>query len=300
MNKKILFLSIFIFIIGLIGICALLVIDYAVKRRKKDEPSFHLSPSQEKWLKQQQIEHVQITSFDGLMLRGLLIKAKQESDKMVIAIHGYRMNNLKEYAKYLQFYHDAGFHILLPDNRAHGQSEGKYIGFGYLDKFDCLQWIDFVEKQSQKNIQIILHGISMGSATVLMASGEPLSQAVKCIISDCGYSSMMEEVKHAIQQTPIPSIMMKPAAFLSRYHAGYDFKKVSTIEQVKKSHTPTLFIHGDQDNFVPTKMVYELYGACPSQKELLIVKGAKHAQSFDVDPDLYQRTVLSFIQKYVK
>ena len=152
MNKKILFLSIFIFIIGLIGISALLVIDYAVKRRKKDEPSFHLSPSQEKWLKQQQIEHVQITSFDGLMLRGLLIKAKQESDKMVIAIHGYRMNNLKEYAKYLQFYHDAGFHILLPDNRAHGQSEGKYIGFGYLDKFDCLQWIDFVEKQLQKEL----------------------------------------------------------------------------------------------------------------------------------------------------
>lgn len=300
MNKKILFLSIFIFITGLIGISALLVIDYAVKRRKKDDPSFHLSPNQEKWLKQQQIEHVQITSFDGLMLRGLLIKAKQESDKMVIAIHGYRMNNLKEYAKYLQFYHDAGFHILLPDNRAHGQSEGKYIGFGYLDKFDCLQWIDFVEKQFQKNIQIILHGISMGSATVLMASGEPLSQAVKCIISDCGYSSMMEEVKHAIQQTPIPSIMMKPAAFLSRYRAGYDFKKVSTIEQVKKSHTPTLFIHGDQDDFVPTKMVYELYEACPSQKELLIVKGAKHAQSFDVNPDLYQRTVLSFIQKYVK
>ena len=121
----------------------------------------------------------------------------------------------------------------------------------------------------------------MGSATVLMASGEKLPDDVKCIISDCGFTSVLDELAHNLKQSHIPpAIILPTATLLSKKRIGYSFKEASTIEQVKKSKTPTLFIHGDQDDFVPTYMVYDLYNACAADKDLLIVEGAKHAQSY--------------------
>lgn len=218
----------------------------------------------------------------------------------MIAIHGYHSNNLREYANYLKFYHELGFHILLPDNRAHGESEGKYIGFGWLDRLDCIQWIYEMKESFQEPLQIVLHGISMGSATVLMASGEELPEDVKCIISDCGFTSAYEEIKHTMKYTKVPSIILPTATLLSKKRIGYSFKEASTIEQVKKSITPTLFIHGDQDNFVPTYMALDLYNACSAEKDLLIVEGAKHAQSYLVNKDLCEKTIIDFMMNYIE
>ena len=189
----------------------------------------------------------------------------------------------------------------MPDNRAHGESEGTYIGFGWLDRLDCIQWIHQVKDYFHKDLQIVLHGISMGSATVLMASGEELPNDVKCIISDCGFTSVLDEFKHELHQRHIPASLVLPTAtLLSKKRVGYSFKEASTIEQVKKSKTPTLFIHGDRDNFVPTYMVYDLYNACSADKDLLIVEGAGHAQSYLVDPQLCESTIIEFMNKYVK
>ena len=196
----------------------------------------------------------------------------------------------KRQAYYIKFYHDLGFHILLPDNRAHGESEGTYIGFGWLDRLDCIQWIHQVKDYFHKDLQIVLHGISMGSATVLMASGEELPDDVKCIISDCGFTSVLDEFKHELHQRHIPASLVLPTAtLLSKKRVGYSFKEASTIEQVKKSKTPTLFIHGDRDNFVPTYMVYDLYNACSADKDLLIVEGAGHAPVSYTHLDVYKR-----------
>lgn len=302
MNKKIIIpASFFLAITTMIGLGSIAAIDYTVKRSKKEENDFNKNITKEEsaWLSKQNFEELKIKSFDNLTLKAKLLKANNDDHKVLIAIHGYRMNNLKEYAKYIHFYHNLGFHILLPDNRAHGQSEGKYIGFGWLDRLDCIDWINEIKRYFHHPLKIVLHGISMGSATVLMASGEKLPDDVKCIISDCGYSSMIEEVKYVVKQTYFPNFIVKPATWLSRYRAGYDFKDASTIKQVKKSKTPTLFIHGKQDDFVPTNMVYDLYEACPCQKQLLIVEGAKHAKSYDIQPELYQRTVISFINQFI-
>lgn len=302
MNKKMIIPISFVLGLGIVGISSIGAIDYTVKRayREKNNLDQYVSKDDLIWISQQHFEDLEIKSWDGLLLKAKLLKANNHSDKVIIAIHGYRMNNLKEYGKYLQFYHRLGFHILLPDNRAHGQSEGKYIGFGWLDRLDCLQWIDEIKKYFHHPLQIVLHGISMGSATVLMASGEKLPSDVKCIIADCGYSSMIEEVQHVVRQTPFPNFIVKPAAWLSQYRAGYSFYDASTMKQVKKSQTPTLFIHGDKYDFVPTFMVYDLYNACPCQKQLLIIKNAKHAQSYTTDPVRYQKTVISFIQQFIK
>ena len=301
MNKKIIATTTLLsgFIIGLSSIIA---IDYACKRPKqrKEKPLKNLSKDNELWLSQQHFEELEITSQDGLKLRAKLLKANEESDKVLIAIHGYHSYNLREYAYYLQFYHDLGFHILMPDNRAHGESEGKYIGFGWLDRIDCIQWINEIKSYFNRDLQIVLHGISMGSATVLMASGEELPSDVKCIISDCGFTSVYDEMKHEMKRSHVPSILLPTATLLSKRRVGYSFKEASTIEQVKKSKTPTLFIHGDQDDFVPTYMVYDLYNACKADKDLLIVEGAKHAQSYIVNPELCEKTIMEFMHKYVK
>ena len=286
-------------IIGFTGICA---IDIACKKRPEDkqkEPK--ILDKYIDWLNQQTFEQMETTSQDGLKLKAMFLPADSKSDKVLIAIHGYRSYNIREYANYLKFYHELGFHILLPDNRAHGESEGKYIGFGWLDRLDCIQWIHYMKKYFHQDLQIVLHGISMGSATVLMASGEDLPDDVKCIISDCGFTSVLDEFKHELHDHKIVSTLLIPTAtLLSKKRVGYSFKEASTIEQVKKSRTPTLFIHGDQDDFVPTYMVYDLYNACQADKELLIVEGAKHAESFIVNQELCEKTIIDFMQQYVQ
>lgn len=279
--------------IGFTSICA---IDYACKKRPKEKKQ--LKPNIEKylpWLEKQNFEDLEILSHDGLKLKAKFLKSNQDTNKVLIAVHGYRSYNLREYAYYIKFYHDLGFNILLPDNRAHGESEGTYIGFGWLDRLDCIQWIYTIKNKFNQDLQIVLHGISMGGATVLMASGEDLPQDVKCIISDCGFTSLLEQFEYQLKDSKIPSSLLLPTVtLLSKKRIGYSFK------EVKKSKTPTLFIHGDQDTFVPTYMVYDLYNACSAEKDLLIVEGAKHAQSYIVDKDLCEKTIIEFMNKYVK
>lgn len=302
MNKKILARTALLsgFIVGFSSICA---IDMVCKRvsKKKEKNLNNLSPEILSWINNQSFEELEIQSNDGLTLSAQLLKAHHDTDKVLIAIHGYHSYNLKEYVYYLKFYHDLGFHILLPDNRAHGKSEGKYVGFGWLDRLDCMKWIYKMKDYFDKDLQIVLHGISMGSATVLMASGEELPDDVKCIISDCGFTSVYDELKHEARNHQIVSkIILPTATLLSKKRVGYSFKEASTIDQVKKSRTPTLFIHGDQDNFVPTYMAYDLYNACSADKDLLIIEGAKHAESYLVNQELCEKTIVEFMQQYIK
>lgn len=302
MKKK----TIFKTIIGtsaLIVASGMIAIEYACRKlpAKKQKKAIHpLIERNLPWLKTQHFEDLEIESDDGLKLKAKLLKADQETNKVLIAIHGYRSYNLKEYAYYLKFYHDLGFHILLPNNRAHGDSEGTYIGFGWLDRLDCIKWIYKMKKYFNKDLQIALHGISMGSATVLMASGETLPDDVKCIISDCGFTSVLEQFEHKLNQMHVPSAFILPTAtLLSKKRVGYSFKEASTINQVKKSTTPTLFIHGDQDDFVPTYMVYDLYNACQAEKDLLIIEGARHAESYLVNQELCEKTITDFMKHYI-
>lgn len=285
----------------IIGFSSVIAVDIACKRpsRKKEKPLKSLTEEELNWLNQQQFEDLEITSYDHLKLKAKLLKADQDTDKVLIAIHGYHSYNLREYAYYLKFYHELGFHILLPDNRAHGESEGKYIGFGWLDRLDCIQWIEKIKDYFHKDLQIVLHGISMGSATVLMASGEELPNDVKCIISDCGFTSVYDEIRHEMKRSHIPLAILPTATLLSKKRVGYSFKEASTINQVKKSKTPTLFIHGDQDDFVPTYMAYDLYNACQAPKDLLIVEGAKHAESYLINRDLCEQTIIDFMSQYI-
>lgn len=240
-----------------------------------------------------------ITSQDGLKLHSYHVKNQSSSNKWVITVHGYTSEgiNMSSYAKK---YYDNGYNVLIPDLRSHGLSEGDYIGMGWDDRLDIISWINYILNENP-NAEIVLHGISMGAATVLMTSGEEIPSNVKAIIADCGYTSVWDEFAYQLDDLfSLPEFpILNVSSIVSKIRAGYFLGEASSIEQVKKSKTPILYIHGDQDDFVPYYMMEELYNATSSEKEILTIKGAEHAKASEVDPETYWTTVNNFINKYI-
>ncbi len=253
------------------------------------------------WFNKQPYEEVSVTTEDGLRLMGYYLAATTPTDKTAILAHGYSSKGMwmESYAK---IYYDLGYNVLLPDDRGHGNSEGDYIGFGWADRNDYLRWIDFIINKVGEKSQVVLHGVSMGGATVLMAGGEMLPEAVKAIVSDCSYTSVWAELEYQLKRLyKLPAFpILNSTSLLTKLRAGYSFAEASALEQVKKSKTPTLFIHGDSDKFVPTSMVYELFEASASEKDIYIVQGAGHGNSLDTDVTGYKNKVREFTEKYVK
>lgn len=254
----------------------------------------------DKWLKTVKTDEATVKSDDGLKLWGKIYLQDNKSDKWAIIAHGYTSNHEDMQPIALNFYNQ-GYNVLTPDMRAHGNSEGQYIGMGWLDRKDMLKWIDYVISLD-KNAQIALYGESMGGATVMMTSGEDLPSNVKAIVEDCGYTSVLEMFKKELNERfglkPFP--ILNAAEVVTQLRAKYNFTEASALEQVKKSKTPMLFTHGGNDTYVPTKMVYELYEAANVEKDMLIIDGAAHGAAPDVDPETYYEKVFSFLDKYIK
>lgn len=241
----------------------------------------------------------QLTSTDGLKLSAYYLPAEKDQHKTAIIAHGY-MGQASDMPQYAKIYHDLGYNVLMPDARGHGKSEGDYIGFGWHERKDYLQWIDRVVKKDPQS-EIVLHGVSMGGATVMMTSGEKLPDNVKAFVEDCGYSSVKGELNYQLKQMfNLPSFPLIPVTSLvTKIRAGYFFGEADAIKQLNKNKRPMLFIHGDQDDFVPYSMLAEVYAATKGPKEQYVVHGAKHAEALSSDPSMYQKKVTEFIQKYV-
>ena len=241
-----------------------------------------------------------ITSFDNLKLHSYEVINENKTDKWAIVVHGYTSegNLLSSKAKY---FYEMGYNVLVPDLRGHGNSQGDYIGMGWDDRLDIMDWIDYIV-ENNPNAQIALHGTSMGSATVLMVSGEKLPENVKAIVADCGYTSVWDEFSYQLKSLfNLPSFpVMNLSNMVTMVRAGYSLKDASAIEQVKKATVPILYVHGDEDDFVPYYMMDELYNATNSTKEKLTVEGAEHAKSDLVNPQLYWSTIYDFLGQYVK
>lgn len=240
-----------------------------------------------------------IESFDNLKLHGYKILNENPTDTWVITVHGYTSKGI-EMSNYAKNFYDMGYNVLIPDLRGHGESEGKYIGMGWHDRLDILSWINLIIKDNT-NAKIILHGVSMGAATVSMLSGEELPMNVKAIISDCGYTSVWNQFSHQLKSMySLPNFpVMNASSITIKLKTGYSLKEASTLKQVAKSKTPMLFIHGDIDDFVPYHMMDELYNAANCEKEKLTIIGAGHAKSSKVNPELYWTTISKFINKYL-
>lgn len=252
------------------------------------------------WLVSQPLKHYYITTQDGLKLHATLLPADIPSDNYVFAVHGYRCNGNKEFDSIARYYHELGINVFMIDQRASGLSEGTYITFGAKEHEDCLEWLSFMLHTFGDEIKIILHGCSMGSATVMMLLGYDLPTNVIFAVSDCGYSTAREQLEHNFSDFKIPArlaySLYRQAAIRQ---ADFDPDYISPIDSVSACTIPVIFAHGTADRFVPFDMVNSVYEACASDDKCLIaVKGAAHVQSFQVD-DTLKNTIKEYINKYI-
>ena len=272
------------------------IIDEFADAEKMAEYTQKMAPVGE-WMEKQSFEDVFIRSGDGLQLHALYLPAEVPSGKLVILHHGFTSHAVDN-ATHAKFFHEQGYEVLLLDLRAHGESEGKYVGFGILDRFDTFEWVCWARERFGKDVRIVLHGTSMGGTTVLMALGLPeIQEAVSAVIADCAFTSPGEIFAHVIQKDyhlpPAPIIKLN--GLYSRALAGYRFDEYSTLDALKDNRVPVLFIHGKEDKFVPTWMSQKNYDACPSKKRLLMVENAGHGSSVFENPALYEQTEKEFL-----
>lgn len=240
-----------------------------------------------------------LTSRDGLKLHAYRVEGSQPH-RYAVVCHGYQ-SNASQTGGFARRFYDLGYTVLAPDARGHGLSEGDYIGMGWDERQDIVDWCKQIVQQDPQ-AEIVLFGISMGGATVMMTSGEAdLPANVKCIVEDCGYTSAWDEFAGQLKELfGLPTFPILDATNLvTRLRAGWDFKKASAVDQVAKSVTPTLFIHGDGDTFVPYWMLDVVYEAAACEKEKLVIPGAAHAEASSVDPALYWRTVEAFLARHI-
>ena len=263
-------------------------------------PHYKVSQAGLKVMKNMTYEDAYIQSRDDLKLHAYMFPANEKPKKFVIGVHGYRSYARPEYAPYIEFYQSLGYSMLLPDDRAHRPSEGDYIGFGVLDRLDVVDWAKYLVKTYGEDVEIIMHGVSMGGATVCAASGEEdLPKQVKGIVSDCAFSNAWDVLHYQLQDVAhLPADYILPKVEkLAEKKAGFNFHDYSAVEQVKKASVPMLFVQGEEDPMVPAYMAQELYDACASkEKRLLVVPKAGHGESIAFAPDEYHELICELFQ----
>lgn len=254
------------------------------------------------WLETVDSQKISTETEDGytLIAKEFLMQDKNtENHKWVLILHGYTGWKEAMYT-FAYWYYEEEYHVIVPDLRCQGESEGDFIGMGWTDHYDCTLWIDYILSQDPE-ANIVIHGQSMGAATALMMTGEEnLSGHVKAVISDSSYtdaySMFGDKVKKWFYLPAFPLVDSARLVLLIR--GGYDLMDASALEAVIKSSTPTLFIHGASDDMIPVQMSEELYAAAACPKELLIVEGAGHSQPQDKDPESYYGAIREFLKEY--
>ncbi len=247
-------------------------------------------------------EKVEIFARDGIRLRGYYFPCDMPSSRFLIGLHGYTSKGLSDYAAPSKFYLEHGYNLLIVDLRAHGESEGDYVGFGILDRHDCMEWIRYIIGRFGRESQIVLHGDSMGATTALMTTGfADLPENVKCVVADCAFTSPYDVFAHILKRDyklpPFP--VMNISDMMCEKKAGYRFRDYSTLLAMHVNDRPVFFVHGSKDNFVPTRMSRENYDACHAPKELLIIENAGHGASYYENPELFEERLAAFLEKYV-
>lgn len=248
-------------------------------------------------LKLRNREHttVEITAHDGEKLVGHWIPC-DNCKRIVVAMHGWRSSWSNDFGLISDFFHNHGCSVLYAEQRGQGNSGGEYMGLGALERYDCLDWVNWINATVSEEIPVYLAGVSMGATTVLMAAGLELPANVHGIIADCGFTSPHEISKHVAENNLHLSFGLRGeiADALCKKKNQVGTKACSSVDALRESKIPVLFIHGADDSFVPVTMTYENYKACAAPKDLLIVPGADHAMSYYVDRDKYEESVKEF------
>ncbi|HFE9683642.1 TPA: alpha/beta hydrolase [Clostridium perfringens] len=247
-------------------------------------------------------EDITLKSFDGLNLTSTLIMNENPTNKFIVLVHGVSICYVGS-LKYFDIFYRNGFNVLIVNQRRHGKSEGKYSTYGFYEKYDVNMWIEYLKSRFGNDIILGLHGESMGAGTVMETI--PLNDSIKFVIEDCGYSNFHEligfQITHEYKNRLVRKILRPSllfANFFMKTKAKFSMKKIVPIDIVASTSLPMMFIHGKGDYFVPWYMAVDLYKAkTKGYKELYLVEGAKHAEALEVNKILYEKKIMTFIEK---
>jgi len=250
-------------------------------------------------LENSECDTVEIISHDGIKLVGHWYE-NPDAQRIVVAMHGWRSSWSQDFGMIADFLHDNGCSVLYAEQRGQNSSGGDHMTFGLLERYDCLDWINWVNKNTQGELPIYLAGISMGATTVLMATGLELPRNVRGVVADCGFTSPYAIWKYVTEENLHLSYKLHGNLVerLCQRKIRMGAKEYSTIDAMHGCQIPVLFIHGSDDRFVPVTMTYENYRACTAPKQLLIVPGAQHGLSYYVEKERYEETVKNLWNKY--
>ena len=266
----------------------------------QDEVYAPFRESIEKWANETKNlphEEFSITSFDGLKLYGKFYEYKKGAP-IELMFHGYRGSAERDLSGGVQRCFKLERSALIVNQRCSGKSEGNVISFGINERRDCHAWVDFMIEHFGPDVKIILTGISMGAATVLMAAGEPLPKNVIGVLADCGYNSPKDIIKKVIRQIGLPPCIGYFFVKLgARIYGHFDLEETSPEEALKKCTLPVIFIHGENDDFVPCEMSQKNYDACGSRKKIVTIKDAGHGLSYPVSPEQYLSELKEFFSE---
>ncbi len=234
-------------------------------------------------------------SDDGLKLAAKYYQTAPGAPVQIM-FHGYKGNPLRDFSGGLPLALKTGCNVLLVDQRAHGLSEGQSLSFGVKERHDCLTWVRYATERFG-NVPIVLVGLSMGAATVLMASDLPLPANVVGIVADCGYSSPRAIIRKVMADIHYPGFLYPLVRLGGLLFAGFDLESSSPVQSLANTDIPVLLLHGEDDRFVPCDMSRENYAACRSEKLLVTVPGAGHGLAYMVGPEIYRDAVQTFVRK---
>ena len=240
-------------------------------------------------------EPVEIMSHDGLRLFGRYYHVA-DGAPLHIQFHGYRSYAMRDFCGGNPLVRERGHNTLVVDQRAHGRSEGHTITFGIKERQDCLLWTEYAARRFGRGTPIFLSGVSMGAATVLMATELPLPENVVGVIADCPYSSPRAIIRKVIGYMRLPVSLAYPLVCFAGMLFGriFGLSRVSAVEAVRSARVPILLIHGEDDTFVPCDMSREIHAARPDLIRLETFAGADHALSYMTDPDRYREISVEF------
>ena len=250
-------------------------------------------------LRQKEHTLVRLKSYDGTELVGHLFPSERQK-RVILAMHGWRSCWCRDFGPVAQFFQENDCTVLYAEQRGQGESGGEYMGFGMIERFDCLEWIKWLNANGFADSKIYLAGISMGATTVLMAAGFPeLPENVAGVIADCGFTSAKAEWKYISENNlRVPYDRRgKHVDALCRKRIELDSDAFTTLDAMKTCRVPILFIHGQADSFVPVEMTMQNYEACASPKRVLIVPGANHGMSYFLDREGYEAAVKTFFRE---
>lgn len=253
------------------------------------------------WLRAQPVRQLYVESYDGLRLHAQFVP-RENAKGTILFFHGYRSSWAIDFAVSLPFYHAQGYNLFIVDQRAHGGSEGRFITFGVRERYDVLSWATYAGQMLGAEHPLFLAGLSMGAATVMMASCFAFPANVRGIVADCGYTEPYAIMKH-VMRSYMPHAPAGPVLAVTnvgtKLIAGYGLHEASALDAVAHAKYPILFIHGKADTFVPCQMSQQAYDACTSEKTIVLVDGAEHGRSYLTDRPRVQSALENFLEQHL-